>query len=73
MTNILTGGQNSDLRGTYVHPKLITHIASWVSPAFAWKVSEIVNNFLIKEKEDEIMKTKFLVKQKTVSPAFKNC
>ena len=51
-------------RGTYVHPKLITHIASWVSPAFAWKVSEIVNNFLIKEKEDEIMKTKFLVKQK---------
>ena len=64
MTNILTGGQNSDLRGTYVHPKLITHIASWVSPAFAWKVSEIVNNFLIKEKEDEIMKTKFLVKQK---------
>ena len=64
MTNILTGGQNTELRGTYVHPKLITHIASWVSPAFAWKVSEIVNNFLIKEKEDEIMKTKFLVKQK---------
>ena len=23
MTNILTGGQNSDLRGTYVHPKLM--------------------------------------------------
>ena len=54
MTKILTGGQNTDLRGTYVHPKLITHIASWVSPAFAWKVSEIVNNFLIREKEDEI-------------------
>ena len=56
MTNILTGGQNTDLRGTYVHPKLITHIASWVSPSFAWKVSEIVNNHLIREKEYEIRK-----------------
>jgi hypothetical protein len=54
MTKIVTGGQNTDLRGTYAHPKLITHIASWVSPAFAWKVSEIVNNFLVREKEDEI-------------------
>ena len=54
MTKIVTGGQNTDLRGTYVHPKLITHIASWVSPAFAWKVSEIVNNHLIREKEIEI-------------------
>ena len=44
------------LRGTYVHPKLIPHIASWVSPEFAYKVSEIVNNFLIREKEDEIRK-----------------
>lgn len=66
-TNI-NGGQNSgrhsyelrdgiksnNINGTYVHPKLITHIASWVSPAFAWKVSEIVNNFLVREKEDEI-------------------
>ena len=42
-----------DSRGTYVHPKLITHIASWVSPSFAWKVSEIVNNHLIREKEYE--------------------
>jgi hypothetical protein len=51
-------------RGTYVHPKLITHIASWVSPSFAWKVSEIVNNFLVKEKEDEIRKTKILLGEK---------
>jgi hypothetical protein len=51
---VLTGA--NDLRGTYVHPKLITHIASWVSPQFAWKVSEIVNNFLVKEKESEIRK-----------------
>ena len=23
--------------GTYLHPKLITHLACWISPAFAWK------------------------------------
>ena len=53
MTKTLTGSKNTDLIGTYVHPKLIIHIASWVSPAFAWKVSEIVNNNLVREKEDE--------------------
>ncbi len=49
------------LRGTYVHPDLIPHIASWVSPAFAYKVSKIVNNFLIREKEDEIRKLSLIV------------
>jgi hypothetical protein len=44
----------NETRGTYVHPDLIPHIASWVSPAFAYKVSKIVNNFLIREKEAEI-------------------
>jgi hypothetical protein len=43
-----------ETRGTYVHPDLIPHIASWVSPAFAYKVSKIVNNFLIREKEADI-------------------
>ena len=52
------------LRGTYVHPDLIPHIASWVSPAFAYKVSKIVNNFLIKEKEDEIRRSKVLLGEK---------
>ena len=41
-------------RGTYVHTDLIPCIALWVSPAFAYKVSRIVNNFLIREKEAEI-------------------
>jgi len=44
----------NEIRGTYVHPDLIPHIASWVSPAFAYKVSKIVNNFLIREKEADI-------------------
>ena len=33
------------LRGTYVHPDLIPHIASWASPKFAIKVSKIVNEY----------------------------
>lgn len=38
-----------DLRGTYVHPKLIPHIASWISVEFAFKVSDIVNEYFNKE------------------------
>ena len=44
----------NDLRGTYVHMKLICHIASWVSPVFAIKVSEIVNNYYVREREREM-------------------
>ncbi len=53
---VRNGTKCNNINGTYVHPDLIPHIASWVSPAFAYKVSKIVNNFLIKEKEDEIRK-----------------
>ena len=51
---LITDNSYGITRGTYVHPDLIPHIASWVSPAFAYKVSKIVNNFLIREKEAEI-------------------
>ena len=51
---VRNGTKCNNINGTYVHPDLIPHIASWVSPAFAYKVSKIVNNFLIREKEDEI-------------------
>ena len=53
---VRNGTKCNNINGTYVHPDLIPHIASWVSPAFAYKVSKIVNNFLIREKEDEIRK-----------------
>ena len=39
----------NNLRGTYVHPDLIPHIASWASPKFAIKVSKIVNEYFIKK------------------------
>ena len=61
---VRNGTKCNNINGTYVHPDLIPHIASWVSPAFAYKVSKIVNNFLIKEKEDEIRRSKVLLGEK---------
>lgn len=49
------------LHGTYVHPLLVPHITSWISPKFAIQVSKIVNDYIvrmystqIKEKDDNI-------------------
>lgn len=53
-TMLVKGGQIPIITGTYAHPDLIPHIASWVSPKFAIKVSKIVNDFLIREREEEI-------------------
>ena len=54
----------NDVRGTYVHSLLIPHIASWISPTFAIKVSEIVNNFMIKEYRDSIKQKEIIISQK---------
>jgi len=35
----ITGGQNTTIRGSYIHPLLITHVACWCGPNFALKVS----------------------------------
>jgi hypothetical protein len=51
---VVVGGKNTDLRGTYVHQDLVPHIASWISPQFAFKVSRIVNNFIVQEYRDEL-------------------
>lgn len=37
-TKTVTGGQMVEIRGTYVHPIIITHIAYWLSPSFQVKV-----------------------------------
>ncbi|BCS82621.1 putative KilA-N domain-containing protein [Cotonvirus japonicus] len=51
---ITTSSKNlTEIRGTYAHPELIPQIASWASPAFAIKVSKIVNNFFAKEMFDK--------------------
>lgn len=51
---------NPELRGSYVHPSLIPHIASWASTDFAFKVSTIIQQFavskIIEEKNSIINK-----------------
>ena len=46
-TNVLT-------RGTYAHPDLVPHIASWVSSEFAIKVSKIFKGYFIREERDRL-------------------
>jgi hypothetical protein len=41
--------RNPLINGTYVHPKLLIHIASWCSPQYAFKVSNIVIGYHVKE------------------------
>jgi hypothetical protein len=48
------GNQTLLTRGTYAHPELVPHIASWVSPSFAIKVSRIVNEYFVKEEKERI-------------------
>jgi hypothetical protein len=43
-------GGRPDLRGTYLHPDLLLDLSSWISPAAYIRASQIVNNFLVKEK-----------------------
>ena len=50
---------NTVIRGTYAHPDLVPHIASWASTQFAIKVSKIVNAYNIQQalmKKDKVIK-----------------
>jgi hypothetical protein len=48
------GNQTLLTRGTYAHPDLVPHIASWVSPSFAIKVSGIINKWRALSHENEL-------------------
>lgn len=37
------------ITGIYIHPSLLPHITSWISPTFAIKVAHIINKYHIKE------------------------
>ena len=47
------------ISGTYSHPLLAPHIACWVSPYFAIKVSAIVNNYFIAEYQSKLQETRY--------------
>jgi hypothetical protein len=54
LDNVITGGSVTEIRGTYVHPDLIPHIACWASPKFAVKVSKIVNEQIVRDYREAI-------------------
>lgn len=52
------------LQGSYVHPKLIVHIASWASPKIALIVSDIVNGYIIEKYENKIKNQQDFINEK---------
>jgi hypothetical protein len=51
---LIKGGDNQEVTGTYMPNRIITHIASWVSVRFAFMVSDIVEEYIIKEHRLEL-------------------
>ena len=51
--NTISTGPNN-LRGTYVHPLLMTHIAYWVSPKFSAKVGIWIEEWKSYSKQNEV-------------------
>ena len=50
--HVLTAHQTTNqkiISGTYIHPLIVPHIACWISPNFALRVSDIINDFIIGE------------------------
>jgi hypothetical protein len=61
---VVSGGQVVEIRGTYAHPDLVPHIACWVSPDFAVKVSKIVNAHIVRKYKNALAREKTLVQEK---------
>ncbi len=54
LMEVVQTGKHADVSGTYVHPLLVPHIASWASSDFAIKVSQIVNAAMERENQQKI-------------------
>ena len=46
-------GMNVSYNGTYIHPKLIVHVAIWCSPGYALMVSDSIIKFHAREAIEE--------------------
>ena len=68
LITIGANGAINDIRGAYIHPDLIPHVASWASPKFALKVSKIVNEYYskkaYKETQRKIIEQKCQIEEK---------
>jgi hypothetical protein len=47
------GGGSYEERGTWVHPRVATHLAQWISPEFAVKVSKWIEQWREDENNDD--------------------
>ena len=57
----VTGGGSAEdkiINGTYVHSKLIHHIATWVSVEFGDRVACILEDFVNKEFKETVERTR---------------
>jgi len=46
--------KDRNISGTYCHPYLIPHLATWISAEFALKVSKIINTYMVREYQEKI-------------------
>ena len=56
---LVNGGSNYKISGTYAHPALVPHIASWVSVDFFNMVSDVVNNHIVNKYEEELKEKEY--------------
>ncbi|AAR83488.1 CNPV142 N1R/p28-like protein [Canarypox virus] len=52
-----------DVSGSYIHPDLVPHIVSWISPSFAVRVSKITNYHISGHYEYKLIKRKKEIKE----------
>ena len=50
----MSGGNNTEIRGTYMHPVLVTHIAYWCDPGFAIKIGIWIEEWKKYSPENEL-------------------
>ena len=59
---ILTDNRTEEdklISGTYCHPLLIPHIACWCSPAFAFRISRVINFILIEDWKMKLARSQY--------------
>lgn len=61
---LVHGGANYKISGTYAHPALVPHIASWVSVDFFNMVSDVVNNHIVNKYEEELKEKEYQLRKK---------
>lgn len=52
-------GEDKLVNGTYCHPLLIPHIACWCSPAFAFRMSRVINFILIEDWKMKLARSQY--------------